>query len=153
MDTINQRDRDGRTALSWACTKKQGAVVILMLKHGAEPTIADRDGLTPRIYAFTSGHLETVRRLLDHPSAVTIISTRDRWGRTALVWACVHGREGAVKALLDKGADPTIADNYGMTPMAMAKSQNHPACVEALKVRCSPPPFPSSLFLPFSPAD
>jgi ankyrin repeat protein len=143
---INQRDWGDRTALSWACANGHVAVVILLLERGADPTVADRDGLTPLVHALKSEHLESVRCLLDHPSAAATISQRDRWARTALSWACVYGREGAVRALLEKGADPTIVDTYGMTPMAMAKRQNHPACVEALKV--------SGLFvIPFSHAD
>jgi hypothetical protein len=59
-----------------------------------------------------------------------------------------------VRALLKKRADPTIADNFDRTPMAIAKkTDNLPPgvtargrreCVEALEVRCClrscPPP-------------
>jgi ankyrin repeat protein len=40
------------------------------------------------------------------------------------------GRGGVVRALLESGADPTIADKDGTTPMAIAKQDpifpNHP---------------------------
>jgi ankyrin repeat protein len=58
--------------------------------------------------------------------------------------ACFRGLEGVVKALLESGADVTIANNLGMTPMAIAKQfAPHPSasaggrrkCVAALKVR------------------
>jgi hypothetical protein len=40
-----------------------------------------------------------------------------------------------VRALLERGADPTITDNEGRTPMAMAKQWKQPMCIEALKVK------------------
>jgi ankyrin repeat protein len=80
----------------------------------------------------------TVRCLLSHPSGAASINHRDRDGRTALWWACRIGPVYVVRALLEKGADPTIADNEGFTPMAMAKLNDYayqPACVKALMVR------------------
>jgi hypothetical protein len=50
----------------------------------------------------------------------------------------MNGRVGVVRALLEKGADHTIADHYGRSPIYMAKhGAVYPrvACVEALEVR------------------
>jgi hypothetical protein len=117
----------------------------LLLERGGDPTVTDKGGSTPLIHAFEGGHMETARCLLDHPSATAIINHRGRWGRTGLSWASANGHAGVVRALLEKGADHTIADSDGDTPMAMAKLHNRHACVELLKVRCSlsssPPPF------------
>jgi ankyrin repeat protein len=78
-----------------------------------------------------------VRCLLDHPSAAATINHDDRWDRTALWWACHKGHAGVVTALLERGADPTIADEYGRIPMVAAERNKHRACIEALEVRCS----------------
>jgi ankyrin repeat protein len=81
--------------------------------------------------------------LLGHPSARATINFRDNDGETALWAACQMGRGGVVRALLENGADPTIAHNDGTTPMAIAK-QGHTSvisvegrreCVAALEVR------------------
>jgi hypothetical protein len=50
-----------------------------------------------------------------------------------------------VRALLDDGADPTIADNQNKTPVVTARGQHRRACVDALEVRCSFRPSPSRL--------
>jgi hypothetical protein len=90
-----------------------------------------------------------VRLLLDHPVARTTINQRDHDGETELWEACCTGRGGVVRALLESGADPTIADNGGTTPMALAKDTTETTttwlygvtfearreCVAALEVR------------------
>jgi hypothetical protein len=139
---LHEHDRDGCTALCLASKGGRTPVVRLLLERGADPTIADDNGQTPLIDASEGGHLETVRCLLDHSSAAATINHRDRHGGTALLSACRTGHAGVVKALLEMGADPAIADSDGRTPMAVAQDGNHPACIEALKVRCSLRPTP-----------
>jgi uncharacterized protein len=134
---------DGYTALCYASIPGHTPVVQLLLERGADPTIADHCGRTPLIQTTMRRHAETVRCLLDHPSAAATINhcSTAGGGITALWWACALGHVGMVRALLEKEADPTIADRDGQTPMAMAKQYNYPACVEALEVRCSLSPF------------
>lgn len=45
------------------------------------------------------------------------INERDAMGRTALFWAALRGDLEAVNQLLGHGADPSIADNRGSTPL------------------------------------
>jgi ankyrin repeat protein len=45
--TINQRDWRGQTALWWACFRGHGLVARMLLKGGADHSIADGDGITP----------------------------------------------------------------------------------------------------------
>jgi uncharacterized protein len=141
---INERGNTGWTALWFACRDGRPPVAKLLLERGADPTIATQRGSTPLIAASTGGHLEVVRFLLGQPRAKTNINHHDENGRTALWQACCRGRGGAVRALLEGGADPTIADNNGITPVAVAKQHPHRGdisaegrreCVEALEVR------------------
>jgi ankyrin repeat protein len=59
--TMNRTDNRGRTALRYACQSGRGEVVRLLLKHGADPTIADSDGTTPRAIATALRHARSQR--------------------------------------------------------------------------------------------
>jgi ankyrin repeat protein len=149
--TIDERDIGGNTALLMACDEGQTSVVRLLLGRGAEPTLADQNGWTPLMAASVRGHLEVVRSLLGHPGYKAIVNQRNKHGETVLWWACVYGRQGVVRALLESGADPTIATNSGNTPTAVAKNvdvypegataQGRRECVAELEVSFSLPFF------------
>jgi ankyrin repeat protein len=143
---INEQEDYGSTAVLCASQQGHTPVVELLLERGADPTLPDGDGSTSLMTASDQGHLGVVRLLLDHPSAKTTIDNRDEFGETALLKACRSGRGGVARALLQSGADPTIADNDGLTPVAIAKrvpdtydisADGRRTCVAALKVRCS----------------
>jgi ankyrin repeat protein len=91
-----------------------------------------------------------VRCLLDHPSAPAVINRRDDSGATPLWAACREGRGDVARLLLERGADPTIANEDGTTPMAIAKdrpefdwvsAKARRDCVAALTVSSPHPPF------------
>jgi ankyrin repeat protein len=157
---INERDAMGCTPLYYACVYGHSPVVRVMVESGANPTIAgtysaDTAGWTPLIAASDQGRLEVVRVLLGHPGAKATINSRDRQGRTVLWLACHWGRGGVARALLEGGADPTIADSEGITPTAIAKQQapfrayveGRRECVAALEVSLPLPLLPSQHLL------
>jgi uncharacterized protein len=148
---VNNQCNCGRTALWLACSGGRLTVVRLLLERGADPTIATQGGTTPLMIASHLGHLEVVRLLLNHPSAKVIVNNRDGWGQTALWLACEGGRGGVVRALLESGADFTIADHNGISPVAIAKTKfpglpygvttkGRRESVALLEVSSSPPP-------------
>jgi uncharacterized protein len=147
---INERAEGGWTAVWLACHKGHAPVVRLLLERGADPTFNNCWGQTPlRIACPGAPHLEVVQLLLGHPGARATLNTEDGNGMTALGWACWGGRGAVVRALLESGADPTIADDDGMTPMAIAKqdpddddisAESRRECVAELEVRSPPPP-------------
>jgi uncharacterized protein len=141
---INEADWHRCTAVWYACDQGHIPVVRLLLDRGADPTIADQWGSTPLVAA--SSHLEVVRLLLGHPRAKATLNRRNSQGRTALWEACFWGRGGVARALLESGADETMASNNGTTPMAITKRDPPPhqpditaegrgECVAALEVR------------------
>jgi ankyrin repeat protein len=134
---IDERCSWGCTALFFACNKGHASVVRMLVEKGADPTIAMEWDLTPLIIASKKGHLEVVRILLGLPGAKVTINQRCVYGQTALCFACSHGRRGVVTALLENGADPTIADNYGNSPKAIAEGRRE--IRKALQVSFGPP--------------
>jgi uncharacterized protein len=140
---INARDLLRWTALCEACDLGHTPVVRRLLERGGDPTIATTWGWTPLMIASSKGYLEIVRSLLDHPSAKATINQRGCLGETALWGACAWGKGGAARALLESGADPTIATINGKTPTAVARrsgfwascAEDRRECLAALEVR------------------
>jgi ankyrin repeat protein len=141
---INKRDFAGWTALSFASSNSRLAVMRLLFEKGADPTISTASDWTPLMVASDKGHLEVVRFLLGIPSVRASMNNRDDEGSTALWRACYYGKGGVARLLLKRGADPTIADDRDITPMAMAKNlttsyavsaEGRRECVAALEVR------------------
>jgi ankyrin repeat protein len=142
---IDHTDNLGSTALWFASCCGRTPVVKLLLERGADPAIAFHGGWTPLMAASQRDHLEVVRVLLGHPDAKATVNHRDNEGQTALRLACYWGFGGIVRALLENGADLTIAHNDGTTPLAIAKQPPPPHraditaegrrdCVAALEV-------------------
>jgi hypothetical protein len=147
---INNSDRGEFTALWHACCHGRTPVVKLLLERGADLTIANRLSSTSLNVSAGKGHLEIVRLLLGHPGAKATMNQRDIQDKTALWRACFWGHGGVARALVEGGADPTITDDNGTTPMAIAKqdpgerdirsgvsAEGGRECVAALEVRCS----------------
>lgn len=62
---INERDKYGWTALSWAAGKGDAPMVELLLKRGADPTSTGRDGRTALTIARAANRWEVVRILTE----------------------------------------------------------------------------------------
>jgi len=129
----NIQDKDGYTPLHYAAWKGHLKVVELLLEHGANPNIQKHDGETPLHLAVWEGHLKVVELLLEHGANPNI--QENKYGYTPLhdaVNRCLKNKFGrtplhftvsryhvvdVVRVLLDHGADPTIRDNKGRTPL------------------------------------
>jgi len=82
--------------------------------------------------AAETGDVPELQKLLDAEAALDI-NSRDERGRTALMLAALHGRTDAVGVLLDRGADPNLADSQGLTPLQAATAGNEAAIIAALR--------------------
>ena len=122
------------TPLLLACSQGHTRVVDLLLERGADPTLVDGHGTTPLMAASLGGSVECVRRLLGHELARTTINAQDTDGVCALGYACKHGHSVIVVLLLEAGADPTLKDTDGQTPMDLAHTNGHQECARHIQV-------------------
>jgi len=93
---------DGKTMLLCAIEYKRLDVAKLLVEHGADVTIADKDGSTALMYASYFGGNTEVLQLLLHTGADLDIG--DNKGDTPLMFASYKGNPKLVEFLVEKGA-------------------------------------------------
>lgn len=120
---------DGQHDTPWLVTGVTGSVEMLETLLPAHPdlTIVNRYCGVSVIPASERGHVDYVRRVVTTGIDVNHVN---RLGWTALLEAVILGDGGrdyqeVVRALLDGGADPGIADRDGRTPLDHAKAKGH----------------------------
>jgi len=120
---VNWQDEKQDSAFLVAGARGHAEVVKLAIAAGANLKSTNRFGGTALIPACHYGHVETVRVLLGTAIEVDHIN---RLGWTALLEAVILGDGGPkhveiVRLLLDRRANPNVADRDGVTPLAHAK--------------------------------
>ncbi len=116
--------------------QKHAEVTKLLLSLGADPAAKDSSGHTP-LHAAVSliGQLPAAEAILTTAKNVDV-NARDDAGSTPLHQAAAFGRLDAVQLLLKHGADPTLRNQEGDTPLDRAvkmKLPNQEKLIETLK--------------------
>ncbi len=75
---------------------------------------------------------DAIKLLLSYEADVNAVTN---WGATPLHLAVFHGNARIAAILIDHGSQLHIEDNYGLTPLGVAKAANHVSCVELLRDR------------------
>lgn len=106
------------------------------IEAGADTTITNRYGGTALIPAAERGHVEVVEELLNETDVD--VNHVNRLGWTALMEAVILSDGGVqhqeiIKILLNNGADPSIADKDGITPLQHAKDKGYLEIVDILE--------------------
>ena len=151
---VNARDKwMGESALTWAAAENNADAVRALVEIGADvnarstvlqfpefkwttsgmvSTALPRGGWTPLMHAARQGSLEAAR-VLAGASGVDL-NVRDPDGTTALVVAIINAHYDLAALLLDRGADPNVADNTGVAALyslvdmnTLAPMQGRPA--------------------------
>jgi ankyrin repeat protein len=125
--------REGETPLMAASRAGSAASVELLLEHGADVNAVELlQEQTALMWAAAEGHVGVVDVLLKNgadpnrkarASELTTRSTRTDYpsgGFTALHWAVRDGDEPVVRRLVEGGADLTLTNADGATPMMLA---------------------------------
>ena len=138
---IDQRQRNGRTALTEAFSKNRGRVARQLLDAGADYTIPDDQNATCLHFSTNHDNPAMVSNLLrvadqdpDRARFMKFLNLRHSSGKTAILDSADRNRPKTIRLLLERGGDFTTPGHAGNTPLHWACGNGHylPA-VELLK--------------------
>jgi ankyrin repeat protein len=128
----------GQTALMYAARENHAAAIKVLVEGGADVdarsralewpefkfntggmiyTVQPVGGWSAAMFAARDGSIEAVRALAD---AKADLNLPDPDGTTPLIVAIINARFDTAVARLEKGANPNVADQMGMTPLYAA---------------------------------
>ena len=156
----------GQTALMWAAAGGHWEIVDLLIGAGADVNASSSGKFTPLMFAARTGDLKSAELLLDAGAEVNV-ATEDGLSPLLIASASLdaitgsdyrlvveesqHESLGAL--LLDRGADVTQSDQYGMTALHYAVEMNKPSLLRALLKRDADPNAQLTQGLPFRRGD
>lgn len=118
---IEELDVEGRTALSYAVQSGSLDMVCRLIAAGANVNSRDTSGWAPLHFAAQNYDLPIASKLIEEGAN---INHQDTDGNTALSRAVFasNGRSGLIERLVEAGADYELPNNYGISPLSLAKT-------------------------------
>lgn len=126
------RVRDGLTTpLHDAVTRGSIDLLHMLLNYGAQPSVArTADGATPLHLAAGKGALLEVDLLLKYNADLDALNHA---GQSAMYFAAARGNLAIIRALADRGADPSLrGGSDAMSPATIAARNGHLEAVQYL---------------------
>ncbi|XP_072025834.1 fibronectin type 3 and ankyrin repeat domains 1 protein-like [Amphiura filiformis] len=116
-----KRDRGGSTALHWAVDGGNTELIKWMIQDGAKVDERDTGSKwTPLMRcAAVVGKADVAKVLLN---AGADCDAKDKDGKTPLMVASLNGHHHLVRVLVERGADPNVKNEFGMSAKEMAVS-------------------------------
>ncbi|MDH5680370.1 MAG: ankyrin repeat domain-containing protein [Spirochaetota bacterium] len=115
---VNTRDGYFGTALHYICgLYDAGKMAKLLIEHGADVNLRNRNGETPLIKAASSWKGGISQALLANGAE---IKDRNQEGRTALHIASYNTQYEGARLFIESGADVNARDKSGQTPLHLA---------------------------------
>ncbi len=135
---INQQALNHDTPWLLAGALGRTQMLRLMIPKGPDLTIRNRFGGNALIPACERGHVDTVRLLL--AESRIDVNHINNLGWTCLLEIVILGDGGPrfveiTKLVLDAGADPSIADKKGVTPLAHARQRGQTEVARLIAAR------------------
>jgi ankyrin repeat protein len=128
---VNEKARDGATAILWAVHQSDLKMMRALVTAGANVNMPNRYGVTPLLEASRTGDMPVIAELLK--SGADVKESLHPDGETPVMAAARSGRLDAVELLLKAGSDPNAADTYQkQTALMWAAEEGHADVVNAL---------------------
>lgn len=131
--SANEKNLTGVTPLAKAIESGRPdalATVQCLLRHRADPNIADDSGNTPLIKAVKLGSTDIVKCLVGH--SLTDVNKHNNEKNTALHEAAFKGSKDVVDLLIAARADVRKQNSSGKTPLHRAVTGNHLGVAKSL---------------------
>ena len=116
-----QKNKNGNTPLHKASQYGHIEIIKELASMGVDVNITNRDGYTPLHLAAMKGQKEAAAEL------ILLGADKDKeggvWGSSPLHWACIHSHIDTIKLLIEKGANTTLKDGVGKTPLCFIKDE------------------------------
>lgn len=129
---VNGRSNSQSTAVRTACYKNDEKMVRFLISRGADINIPNKCGSTCLMNAVKSASL--VKLLIEKGANVNARETK-KMKLTALHYAIHNASLDPFTLLLGSGADPTIPDKYGDSPLRSTASFLQPEMTELLRLK------------------
>ena len=128
---VNTRNPDtGETALIIVAKRRDATWLRFLVSKNADPSIADRQGVTPLMHAALLNYVDGAQELLDDKAPVDQVNRR---GETALILAVQAKNAAMVRLLVKNGANADKADHIaGMSARDYAKRDDRTGQLLAL---------------------
>jgi len=121
IQTINDLDRENRSAIFYAVLSKSMKVVRQLLKSNPCLNLNDKKEWAPLHYAAQNYLTDIAKLLIDKGADIEI---KDDYGNTPL-WKATFASQGKgemIKFLLSKGADPNNFNDSDISPLELANT-------------------------------
>lgn len=123
---VETRNSADESPLMMASLKGQLELAAKLIDKGAD---VNKTGWAPLHYAATRGHADMINLLLENHAYIDAESPN---GTTPLMMAAHYGTPGAVKLLLEAGADPSIKNKLGLTAIDFAQRAERQEAAELI---------------------
>lgn len=121
---LDLTDEEGWTLLMSALRYCSSDTAQLLIGQGAPEGGKNRDGWTALDFALRYGHNDIALELVRSSDGGVNAATR-KDNVTPLMFAAAYGTPEIVRGLLDRGANPSVTDAYGWSPLMDAINHHH----------------------------
>jgi len=118
---IERKDKYGRTVIYDAIVKGFQEIVLELCLANVNVNKQDNSGKTPLHFAAMYSQFEIAKILIQYGAELDL---KDKYGNTPLSDAVFysHGLEDIILLLQEKGADPTLKNDYDVSPKELVEN-------------------------------